>query len=167
MDLLLLENKVKKIIKLVKRKRYRRPILIGLSILALLIGYTIMKTQTPTVSVPETKKIHTINENFICSKDNKKIKISMDSNLVIQRLDYEFVVEEDNKLQEELDLYNSIYGVIAKKKNNTVTIRYELSKIKLNQIQTEIKDSLLSNIEKLPLYYPEFKKAQLSGYECT
>ena len=91
----------------------------------------------------------------------------MDSNLVIQRLDYEFVVEEDNKLQEELDLYNSIYGVFAKKKNNTVTIRYELSKIKLNQIQTEIKDSLLSNIEKLPLYYPEFKKAQLSGYECT
>ena len=54
MDLLLLENKVKKLIKLVKRKRYRRPILIGLSILSLLIGYTIMKTQTPTVSVPET-----------------------------------------------------------------------------------------------------------------
>lgn len=168
MDSSLMEKKLKKILKIVKRKRYRRPAIIVLSVLALLIGYTIMKTQTPTISVPDAKKNHTTNENFICSKDNKIIKITMDSNLEIQRIDYEYEIEEeDRKVRDELDLYNSIYGVFAKIKDNTVTIRYELNKIKLNQIQKEIENSLLSNIEELPLYYPEFKKAQLKGYECS
>lgn len=119
-----------------------------------------------------------VDDESITSTSN--IYIDYDEDELVTKVIYQSISEfssanEESMYEEIVDMYNSLEGIEAKfyvdKDSLVLEISYDYSKMNLEAINNKIgnmldDDSILKKVNSLPISLEEFKKKELTNYEC-